>query len=246
MPPKHRIARLSIAALLVSAVVVVGGHAPTIEAASCSSRGTRLVYKVNTTAKLVALTFDDGPATGVTAKILDVLKERNVKATFFVLGRQVERNQSLAVREVAEGHEIGNHSWSHPAYNPKKVIGELDKTTQMIQQVTGVTPTLFRAPYGCMSKALDKAVAARGMLPIQWNTQSWDSRSPAPSKKTICKNALKGAKPGSIIVFHDSGPYIGRGSRKNTLDALPCIIDGFRAKGFEMVTVSELLAHAGQ
>lgn len=222
-----------MAALLVAGVVVAG-RSPPAEARVCSWSSPHSVSRVKTTAKLVALTFDDGPSADVTPKILATLAERDVHATFFPVGKLIERQPQLPAQVVAAGHEIGNHSWSHPAYKPTKVIGELDKATKIIQDTAGVTPTLFRPPYSCLNRALDRAAWARGMTPIQFSTQSWDSRSPSPRPSTTCKNALKGVKPGTIVVFHE---------RKNTAEALPCIIDGFRALGFEMVTVSELLSH---
>jgi peptidoglycan-N-acetylglucosamine deacetylase len=232
----RHVSRLVAAGLLVSVIGVAGRSAPA-EAKTCSWSSPHSVSRVKTTAKLVALTFDDGPLKDVTPTILSTLAQYNVHATFFPVGRLIEKSPEFPRQVVDAGHEIGNHSWSHPAYKPAKVIGELDRATKIIQDTAGVTPTLFRPPYSCLNRALDAAAWKRGMTPIQFSTQSWDSRSPSPRPATTCRNALKGAKPGTIVVFHE---------RKNTAAALPCIIDGFRAMGFEMVTVSELLTHQGQ
>lgn len=233
----RRAVRLGVAALLTTAVVVAG-RSTASDARVCSYKSEHSVRMVDTTAKLVSLTFDDGPVKDVTPLILAALAERNVHATFFPVGAFINRLPQFPPQVIAAGHEIGNHSWSHPQNNPAKVIKELDRATKIIQDTAGVTPTLFRPPWSCLNAALDTAVWQRGMTPIQFSTQSWDSSGKlGPKPAVTCKNALKGVQPGTIVVFHE---------RKNTALALPCIIDGFRALGYEMVTVTELLAHSGQ
>jgi peptidoglycan-N-acetylglucosamine deacetylase len=240
--------RAALAGALISGALVVGvastPGAPIAPAGAkhCSFTSAHSIRKVATTEKLVALTFDDGPTRGLTPKVLAALAKRNVKATFFVVGQSVKRRADVARQIVAEGHEIANHSYTHPLGNPNKVVPEVAPTSAAILAATGVQPTLFRAPGGCLNAALDAEATVNGLVPIQWSQHSGDSNSPRPSAAQLCRNALKGATPGGIIVFHDSGPLSGRGNHRSTLEALPCVIDGFRRKGFEMVTVSELLA----
>lgn len=239
----RRAACVGVAALVLAATVGVGRALPA-EAKHCKFTTANSVRRVDTTAKLVALTFDDGPTSGMTPKVLAALAARDVKATFFVVGQALRSRGAVARAIVDQGHEIANHSYTHAFGVPTKIIDELDRTSQAIVDATGVRPTLFRAPGGCLNDKLDAAVVARGMIPIQWTTHSGDSTWPRPSKTKMCRTVVRNAKPGAIVVFHDSGPLSGRGNHKSTLDALPCIIDGLRAQGYEPVTVSELLAAA--
>ncbi|RKP51644.1 polysaccharide deacetylase family protein [Cohnella endophytica] len=190
--------------------------------------------------KLVALTFDDGPDNNYTTKILDILEEQHVKATFFLVGTQVVKYPATAKRIVDEGHSIGNHSWSHSDLS--KLSGDalelqIGKTQQAIIQATGVTPGLMRAPYGALSDGVLDAIHRDGMKHIYWtvDTKDWAGSSVA----SIRKNVLDHTHKGGIILMHSFG------GKKNALDhtvkVLPTIIKDLQARGYELVTVDELI-----
>ncbi len=184
----------------------------------------------------IALTFDDGPHGVNTPRLLDMLKQRKVKATFFVVGQCVAEYPEIAKRIVEEGHEIANHSWSHPQLTKLGeggVTEQLGKTHDVIHQTTGVATKLLRPPYGAFTQN-QQAWAYRkwGYKCILWDvdTLDWKIRSASHVQSEILGHTV----PGSIILTHDI--------HKTTIDAMPASIDGLLAKGFKFVTVSELLA----
>ena len=183
----------------------------------------------------IAITFDDGPADVQTPRLLKMLKERGIKATFFCVGQCVAQNPEIAKQVVTEGHEIANHSWSHPLLTKMgedAVHDQIDRTHKVIKQATGVTPTLLRPPYGGFTtRQRAWANATWGYKIILWDVDSldWKHRSPAKTESII----LAETKPGSIILCHDI--------HKSTIDAMPATLDALKAKGFKFVTVTELL-----
>jgi peptidoglycan/xylan/chitin deacetylase (PgdA/CDA1 family) len=197
----------------------------------------RLTYNsANTDEKVVALTFDDGPHAAHTPRLLDLLAKRHIKATFFVLGECVSSYPDLLKREVAEGHEIGDHSWNHPnlaKLSDETVKGQLQRTHDIIQQTAGVDTRLVRPPYGSFSERQKHwATSQLGFNLIYWDVDPLDWKRPGPS--VVASRILKQARSGSIILMHDiHGPSI---------DAVPMVLDGLLAKGYRFVTVSELLA----
>ncbi|WP_094606841.1 Peptidoglycan-N-acetylglucosamine deacetylase [Sporomusa silvacetica DSM 10669] len=195
------------------------------------------ISNVSTTQKVVALTFDDGPLNTSTPVILGVLQEKKVKATFFVVGERVKRFPSLVQQEVNEEHEIGNHTYNHPwltGLNDRLIIEELEKTENEISKVVP-TPTLFRPPGGKYNDNTIKLARSRGYNTILWSIDTEDWRSPPVGQ--IVNTVLNNVKPGSIILLHD-GKY-----PSPTAESLEYIIDNLRARGYEFVTVSELLQY---
>ncbi len=184
----------------------------------------------------IALTFDDGPHPVHTPKLLDILKARGVKATFYVIGRSVETYPDIARRIVAEGHEIANHTWSHPSLSKlgaASVKREMDRTTEVIRSVTGVTPKTMRPPYGATNARLNKRLDEEfGMKVIMWSVDPLDWKYRNASRVT--SEILNNTQPGGIVLAHDIHP--------STVDAMPATIEGLKAKGFRFVTVTELLA----
>ncbi|MCI9886915.1 polysaccharide deacetylase family protein [Micrococcales bacterium 31B] len=183
--------------------------------------------------KCIALTFDDGPSK-YTPGVLDTLKARNAKATFFVLGQAVERNPGTARRIVNEGSEIAVHTWNHPQLSKigaAKVEWQLTSTRDAIQRATGVTPAWMRPPYGDIGGSARQATARVGYPVALWNvdTLDWQNRSAATTKR----RALAGAKPGAIILMHDIHPYAPQ--------MLPELIDELHDRGYHLVTMSELM-----
>ncbi len=186
--------------------------------------------------KVIALTFDDGPWPGSTAKVLDILKKNNIKSTFFVVGQNVKNYPELTKRIVTEGHTIANHTWHHWYHhmNPQTAAYEVANTTDIIYKTTGVKTSLFRPPGGNMKNGVVDYAKSNKYAVIMWSSDSVDySRLAVPK---LINNIFRAAKPGGIVLMHDGG-----GDRSHTIKALPEIINKFRKQGYEFVTVPELL-----
>lgn len=187
----------------------------------------------------VSLTFDDGPSPD-TARILDVLREKEVRATFFLCGANVERYPALARRIVAEGHELGNHTWSHRYLHLRTradIADEIDRTQDSIERVTGVRPAYFRPPHGVRWFPLWDVLAERRMTLVLWNSFPQEGASPA---RDIVARARKRLKPGAIILLHDAKETLpaGRNGRASTVEALPEIIEAARGAGYRFAPLS--------
>lgn len=183
--------------------------------------------------KCVALTFDDGPGPK-TGQLLDALKQANAAATFFVVGPNAEARPQVLARMMAEGHEIGNHTWNHRVLTSlpsDRVAKEIDDVSDAVEHATGAVPSLLRPPYGATNKTVKKAA---GVPVILWDVDTLDWKVRDASK--VVSNALRDTKPGSIVLMHDI--------HSSTVEAVPAILKGLRAKGYHFVTVSELLASA--
>lgn len=155
--------------------------------------------------KTVAITFDDGPCDN-TLKVLDVLKKYNVKATFFLVGENIEKYKDEAKKIVAEGHMVANHSWSHantlPLYSSDVIADELTKTNRVIFEISNKDNKLFRPPFGVTNPLIAKAMSQTGLLSIGWSVRSLDTLSRIP-RKIICKRVVRKTTPGAIILLHD-------------------------------------------
>ncbi|MBD2345020.1 polysaccharide deacetylase family protein [Anabaena subtropica] len=186
--------------------------------------------------KVIALTFDDGPWPETTAQVLDILKQNNIKGTFFVVGQNVKNYPDLVKRVVAEGHAIGNHTWHHWYHfmNPQVAAYEVTNTTNLIYQVTGVKTDLFRPPGGMMNNGLVSYARNNKYAVIMWSSDSIDYSR--PSVPRLINNVFRQVQPGGIVLMHDGG-----GNRSQTVQALPEIITRFRKQGYSFVTVPELL-----
>jgi peptidoglycan/xylan/chitin deacetylase (PgdA/CDA1 family) len=184
----------------------------------------------------VAMTFDDGPHGQHTPRLLDMLKQRHIKATFFVVGQCAREFPDIMKRIIAEGHEIANHSWSHPLLSKMaegSVTDQLQKTHDAIIETTGVTPKLMRPPYGGFTANQRAWAHAKwGYKCILWDVDplDWKVRNAAHVESEILHHTV----PGSIVLAHDI--------HKTTVDAMPDTLDGLIGRGFKFVTVSELLA----
>ncbi|MEB3218880.1 MAG: polysaccharide deacetylase family protein [Nostocales cyanobacterium 94392] len=186
--------------------------------------------------KVIALTFDDGPWKNSTRQTLDILKKNNIKATFFVVGQALKNNPQLAKQVIAEGHAIANHTWHHWYHfmNPQVAAFEIDKTTELIYQVTGVKTNLFRPPGGHLSNGLVAYARNQKYATLMWSADSRDFQQPSPA--TLVNNVIKNSRPGGIILLHDGG-----GDRTRTIQALPQIIAKLKQQGYGFVTIPELL-----
>lgn len=195
----------------------------------------------------VALTFDDGPAQW-TPPILDLLAEHGARATFFVLGSRVEGNVELLHRVVAEGHEIGNHTWSHPRLtecDDERVHDELVRTSSILERTVGYTPRRFRPPrYDVDGRVIDIA-AALGLTYTHGEIRppDWDART---TSAFIATFVLQHARPGAVIGLHDGvppkpGPEPVRRTQHATVEAVALILPRLRERGFTCVTATQLL-----
>jgi peptidoglycan/xylan/chitin deacetylase (PgdA/CDA1 family) len=201
------------------------------------SSGPKITYnQCNVDGPYIAMTFDDGPHAEHTPRLLDMLKQRKLKATFFVVGQCAEEYPSIMKRIVDEGHEVASHSWSHPNLGKMGeggVTDQLQRTHDIIEKTTGVSAKVMRPPYGSFT-ANQKAWVHKkwGYKVIMWDVDplDWKIRNASRVHSAIVQRAV----PGSIILAHDI--------HKTTVDAMPQTFDDLTAKGFKFVTVSELLA----
>lgn len=187
----------------------------------------------------VALTFDDGPSPD-TLEILDVLRAENVKGTFFLIGESVEKYPEIARKIAADGHKIGNHSFSHPIYlfcSANKVRNELEKTQEVIKKAIGVAPKLARPPCGVRSKAYFEIARKLNLQTIQWSDAGFDWKN--ISAERIARNVLETAQSDSIILLHD-GDSAGKSRRRATIEAVPIILSGLREKGLRVAPLAEI------
>ncbi|MCZ2258097.1 polysaccharide deacetylase family protein [Sporosarcina sp. G11-34] len=196
-----------------------------------------ILWDVQTEEKVIALTFDDGPHATYTAEILDLLSAHDAKATFFVLGERAEKFPNLILRQKNEGHEVANHTYSHPySSTPENLEMELKKTNEIIFEITGTYPLLYRPVGGSYNEPTINTAVKNGYKVVLWSwhqdTEDWKR----PGVNKIVEKVLSGAKPGDVVLFHDAG-----GNRSQTVKALEEILPELKKEGYEFVTVSELL-----
>lgn len=200
-----------------------------------------IVWEVPTSHKVMALTFDDGPNPVFTPEILDILNQYHVQATFFVVGNRMQENPAIMQRIVAEGHEIGNHTMTHRYSNKasiEQMKQEIIETERYIDKWQPNAPRFFRPPGGYMSEELLTLTKEEGYKTILWSwhqdTRDWSS----PGVYAIANHVLKHARNGDIVLMHD-GIY----NKSQTIRALKIILPALLQKGYDFVTVSELLAY---
>jgi peptidoglycan/xylan/chitin deacetylase (PgdA/CDA1 family) len=210
-------------------------EAPLVEAAQ---KKKTVQSKVSAQPKTLALTFDDGPDPVTTPKILQLLRQKKAKATFFVTGHQVAKYPHLAKQIVNEGHLIGNHTWSHRRFgqlNALQIRHELKQTNRLIESVTGTSTGWFRPPYGEINSAQKRWLKRSGYHTVMWNvdTRDWSGIS----ADRICNIVRRQAKPGGIILMHT---LQGNGKKKyHTVEAAGRIIDAYRKRGYQFITVDQ-------
>jgi len=196
--------------------------------------------QANISQPYVALTFDDGPHRIHTVKILNILKKYNTKATFFVLGSNAKRYPQLLRRMVNEGHEVANHSWSHPFFTKlgaEELRKQLSDTNHIIEAATGVKVHSMRPPYGATNRRIDALMANQyGLTPIMWSVDPADWKRPGVG--VVVNRVLSKARPGSVILLHDI--------HGTSAQAVEPIVKGLLVKGFKLITVKQLRAIESQ
>lgn len=195
--------------------------------------------RVSVPGPYVALTFDDGPHASNTPRLLDILRARNVKATFYVIGKNVDMYPNIVRRTVAEGHEIGNHTYTHPklsSLGQDRVFSEIRKCDDAVMRAAGVRPRTLRPPYGALTQSQRATVHSTfGYPTIMWAVDPLDWKRPGAS--VVTSRIVSGTSNGSIILVHDL--------HASSVDAMPATIDTLLRKGYRFVTVSQLLAMGG-
>ena len=194
-----------------------------------------IACSANTDKNEIAISFDDGPATNHTLAILQVLRQQNVKATFFCIGNRIAGNENIIKQIIEEGHVIGNHSYSHhfwfDMFSAKKMLGDMQLMDNKIKEVTGLQPKLFRPPYGVTNPNLAKAIITGGYIPVGWSVRSMDTVIKDEEKLLHKINAS--LKPGAVFLFHDTSA--------TTLQTLPAFIKEVKSKGYQIIPLNKLL-----
>jgi peptidoglycan/xylan/chitin deacetylase (PgdA/CDA1 family) len=201
-----------------------------------------IVPSVNTTEKIIALTFDDGPTATGTSEILKVLDGTQVKATFFLIGSELEQNMAEGRKIVAAGHEVGNHSYSHTRMllsSPSFVQEEIEKTDRLIREAGYSKEIHFRPPYSKKLFTLPWYLSKTGRKTITWDVEPDSNPKIAADAKKIIEETRASARPGSIILLH--AMY---SNRQPSLQAIRGIIETLKQDGYRFTTVTELLATA--
>ncbi|MFG1478985.1 polysaccharide deacetylase family protein [Xanthobacter sp. V4C-4] len=222
-------------AVLAAPSAAVGMQAPAAAGAASGHRFPAYT-SVDVDGPYIAITFDDGPNPETTPKLLKMLEARGVKATFFVVGTRASENPDLLRRMVAEGHEVGNHSWNHPQL-PKVSVAEADRqvadTSAAIRAAIGKDPLYIRPPYGAMTSALRKHIEDKfGLAMVYWSADSLDWKN--RDAQAIYDKVMAQTRAGGIILMHDI--------HATTVAAVPRVLDALLAKGYKFVTVSDLIA----
>lgn len=189
--------------------------------------------------KLVALTFDDGPDPRFTPQILDILKKNHIKATFFVVGENCEAYPDIVKRQAAEGHEIENHTFTHPDLNNDDAINtekQIVMTEKVIEKITHKRPSYFRPPKRLFKNTTLDVAELNGYTTVLWTIGLEHHKS--KTVEDMANRVIKAAKPGTIFLAHD-----GRLDRTRTVKALPLVIEGYKKKGYRFVTLQELIDH---
>jgi len=201
----------------------------------CSGLYLKVLCSGKLSEKKIVLSFDDGPNSTITPKVLDLLEEFEVKATFFLIGKNIRGNEQLVKRIVDEGHLIGNHSFSHSRFfgflSTKKILRELEETNQLIEEIVGMKSSIFRPPFGVTNPNIAKAVRTLDYTAIGWNIRSLDGVK-KNNTRTILR-VLKRLRPGGIILFHDT--------HREIIEILDTVIQKAQKEGYEFVPLNELI-----
>lgn len=217
------------AAVLLAAVLLVRGSASVR-----ASWYLRMRCRARRAGRRVALTFDDGPDPQRTPAVLDLLARQGVRATFFVVGARAEAHPELVRRMVAEGHVVGNHSYTHSWRFPLRSLGrtveELRRTGEVLHRITGRQPRLFRPPFGVTNPTIARAGRRLGLDPVGWSIRSLDTMGQSPER--VAARILRRLHPGAVILLHD------RCAGSERLVGL--LVEGLRSRGLEPVTLPEL------
>lgn len=212
-------------------VVVVQNHAPEL------TQNSKPI-------KLIALTFDDGPYGTSTQEILNILEQKKVPATFFLIGKNIEQYPNQVSEEINANFVVGNHSYSHSRFlstmASSALIEDIQKAQTLIEKNSGIISHLYRPPYGSTSLSMVNEITSEGYVIVRWSVdpRDWDNSN---SSSSIVDSILKNVKENSIILLHDGHENTFTYDRENIISALPTIIDDLRNEGYTFVTVDKIL-----
>lgn len=230
---------VSVAALVL-AVVLVGmfeRRAPIFG---------RVFWRGSRRRRQVAITFDDGPSAHTPA-ILDILAGLHVNVTFFVLGMNAERHPEVVARAAREGHEIENHGFDHRVLTlagRAAIADQIARTSAIIERLTGIRPSLFRASHGWRNPWVNPTARRHGLRVAGWTLGVWDTDRPGAD--VIARRTLTGVRPGCVVLLHDGRGIEAEPDATQVVQALPAIIGGLREQGYELVTLSSLIRQTEQ
>lgn len=226
------------AILIALTVWVLGSYVP-VAARRAIRRGQR-----SPSTPRVALTFDDGPTTDTLA-VLDALDAAGVQATFFMLGSHAEKHPELVQAVVERGHVVGNHAYSHrvlPVVPPAAIGEEIDRTQEILVAAGAPRPRLFRPPGGFHEPLVRQALAKRGLTLVGWTPGARDSER--SSAEDIARTVAARPRDGDILLLHDGADIAGQPGGEQTAEAIPLIVDAYRSRGFQFVTLPEMIGEA--
>lgn len=197
----------------------------------------QIIWDIKTDEKVVALTFDDGPHPKYTQQILDLLEQYEAKGTFFIVGQLAEKSPEVVMRMHESGHEIANHTYTHPfTKSVSPIIEEVNQTSDIIYSITGVKPNLFRPVEGYYTDELVKESVKNGYKIVMWSwhqdTEDWKD----PGVNKIVNTVLNGLENGNVVLFHDGG-----GNREQTVQALAKILPELKKQGYRFITISQMI-----
>jgi peptidoglycan/xylan/chitin deacetylase (PgdA/CDA1 family) len=194
------------------------------------------VNGIKTQQRVCAMTFDDGPHPTLTPQLLKILRDRGIRATFYLIGKSAETYPEIVRQIIAEGHEIGNHTWTHANLancSDSKLRSELDKTEKVIYSITGYRPQTMRPPYGATNARIKQLIYTEyGYPSVLWSVDPQDWRKPGVS--VVVQRLVYGVQPGAILLAHDI--------HSSTIAAMPYALDQILAKGYYFVTVTQLIS----
>ena len=228
---------IGLLAALGAAAWIGWAWLPHLVTPACAWRGPRA-------SRRLALTFDDGPDPEWTPRLLDALGAVGVRATFFLIGERADRAPALVRRMTAEGHEVGNHSWSHRCLwlcGPGATAAEIGRAHDRLADLTGLAPRHFRPPWGMVNAAMFPALRRFGERCVFWSIQP-EGRRPVPAARQV-DHVLARVHPGAIVDLHDAEGTPA--APKRLLQALPALLQGVRAQGYALTTVADLLSARG-
>ncbi len=187
------------------------------------------------TEKCIAISFDDGPAGEKTDRVLDMLKEHQVEAAFFCIGKNITGREAQLKRIAAEGHIIGNHSYTHhplfDLFSPGRMLREMQNMSKSCRGVTGLSPLFFRPPFGVTNPNLKAAVLKGGFISIGWSIRSYDTV--IRDENRLLKKIISSLKPGAILLLHDT--------QETTIQILPRLLKGIQEKGYRVERLDKLI-----
>ena len=192
------------------------------------------ICSVKTKEPWIALSFDDGPDE-YTSRVLDILKDYQVEAAFFCIGKKISGNEELIKRMIREGHIIGNHSFSHhpffDLFSSRKMLDDIKQMNTVVEHITGLTPGFFRPPYGVTNPNLKKAVLQSGLISIGWSIRSYDTV--IKNQQHLLHKILFAVKPGAILLLHDSSATMAA--------ILPDLLKNIRARGYHIIRLDKMI-----